>query len=159
MQKLQCFDICNQLPNHLLMKVDKATMQHSVEARVPFLDHDLVSFALSLKSKDKVNYESLDIMPDTKIILKEVMKPYLPEAILKRKKFGMMLPIDQFVEAHKNNIREYINDTSPFSKIESLYFLQKNLKNDSFFKNQQSWQMWRILIVGAWLNYFSYLRT
>ena len=43
-----------RLPEHLLMRVDKLTMAHSVEARVPFLDHDVVDFATRLPPSYKL---------------------------------------------------------------------------------------------------------
>ena len=43
-----------RLPEHLLMRVDKLTMAHAVEARVPFLDHDVVEFATRLPSSYKL---------------------------------------------------------------------------------------------------------
>ena len=48
LQKITYMELQLRLPEHLLMRVDKLTMAHAVEARVPFLDHDLVEFAMRL---------------------------------------------------------------------------------------------------------------
>ena len=45
LQKIPYLEMKLRLPEHLLMRVDKLTMAHAVEARVPFLDHDVVDFA------------------------------------------------------------------------------------------------------------------
>ena len=48
LQKIPYLEMRLRLPEHLLMRVDKLTMAHSIEARVPFLDHDLVEFSMRL---------------------------------------------------------------------------------------------------------------
>jgi asparagine synthetase B (glutamine-hydrolysing) len=48
LRKITYLEHCLRLPEHLLMRVDKMTMAHSIEARVPFLDHDIVHFARRL---------------------------------------------------------------------------------------------------------------
>ena len=54
LKKIPYMEMSLRLPEHLLMRVDKMTMAHSVEARVPFLDHDVVEFAMSLPSSYKL---------------------------------------------------------------------------------------------------------
>ena len=48
LQKIPYMEMKLRLPEHLLMRVDKLTMAHAIEARVPFLDHDVVEFATRL---------------------------------------------------------------------------------------------------------------
>jgi len=80
-----------RLPEHLLMRVDKMTMAHSVEARVPFLDHDVVRFAgklpLSYKLKDNTG----------KYILKKAANGILDEETIVRKKQGFGAPMDHWL--------------------------------------------------------------
>jgi asparagine synthase (glutamine-hydrolysing) len=79
-----------RLPEHLLMRVDKLTMAHSVEARVPFLDHDVVDFATRLppayKLRDGIG----------KRILKHAAEPYLDRDLIDRKKQGFGAPMDEW---------------------------------------------------------------
>ncbi len=79
-------ELKQRLPELLLMRVDKMTMATSVEARVPFLDHNLVEFALqiptSLKYKNGI----------TKYILKKASEGILPHDIIYRKKMGFAAP-------------------------------------------------------------------
>src|SRR5712691_9674428 len=54
LQKIPYMEMQLRLPEHLLMRVDKLTMAHSIEARVPFLDHDVVEFAMKLPPEYKL---------------------------------------------------------------------------------------------------------
>jgi asparagine synthase (glutamine-hydrolysing) len=75
-------ELKNRLPELLLMRVDKMSMAHSIETRVPFLDEDVVEFALTIpsemKSKNGVH----------KYILKEAARGIIPDDIIDRKKWG-----------------------------------------------------------------------
>jgi asparagine synthase (glutamine-hydrolysing) len=55
MQKIPYMEMQLRIPEHLLMRVDKMTMAHSIEARVPFLDHDLVEFAMRVPPSYKLS--------------------------------------------------------------------------------------------------------
>jgi asparagine synthase (glutamine-hydrolysing) len=90
LQKIPYMEMKRRIPEHLLMRVDKMTMAHSVEARVPFLDHDLVEFAMRLppsyKLKDGVG----------KRILKTLAEPYVDHDLLYRRKQGFGAPMDKW---------------------------------------------------------------
>ena len=73
-------DLKIRLPELLLMRMDKLVMQSAVEARVPFLDHKLVEYVLSLPE------ELLIDLTNTKSLLKKVALKYLPDQIINRKK-------------------------------------------------------------------------
>lgn len=75
------------LPDDLLVKVDRATMMHSVEARAPFLDRDLSRFAISLPSRLKVRHLT------TKWILKRAARKWLPKRVITRRKRGLSVPV------------------------------------------------------------------
>jgi asparagine synthase (glutamine-hydrolysing) len=73
------------------MRVDKLTMAHSLEARVPFLDHRLVEFTMSIPAATKI--------PDpytTKSLLKKAVEPILPHDIIYRKKQGFQAPVQEW---------------------------------------------------------------
>jgi asparagine synthase (glutamine-hydrolysing) len=76
------------LPDDLLMKMDKMSMAASLEARVPYLDHELVEFAASLPLGMKL--EGLQ----GKGILRKLARDVLPKEIIKRKKVGFVVPIN-----------------------------------------------------------------
>ena len=74
----------------LLRKQDTMSMSASIESRVPFLDHKLVEFAAQVPSKFKIRRFS------GKYLVKQAMRQILPDAIIKRKKMGFPVPINQW---------------------------------------------------------------
>lgn len=81
------YDINYYLPDDLLKKVDMAAMLAGVECRAPFLDHELVEFALSIPSHLKVRGDT------TKSLLKRFLARDLPDAVLERPKVGFGAPV------------------------------------------------------------------
>lgn len=90
LQKIPYMELNLRLPEHLLMRVDKLTMAHSIEARVPFLDHDVVEFARrlapSFKLRDGVG----------KYLVKKAAEPYLEHDQVYRKKQGFGAPMEEW---------------------------------------------------------------
>jgi asparagine synthase (glutamine-hydrolysing) len=90
LQKIPYMELNLRIPEHLLMRVDKMTMAHSVEARVPFLDHDVIEFARRLPP----SYKLADGIG--KRILKKVAEPYVDHDLLYRRKQGFGAPMDKW---------------------------------------------------------------
>jgi asparagine synthase (glutamine-hydrolysing) len=83
-------DTKTYLPDDLLVKVDRATMAHGLEARSPLLDHRLVEFCAALPLEYKMR------AGESKYLLKAVMSDKLPMCILQRPKMGFGVPIDEW---------------------------------------------------------------
>ncbi len=90
LQKIPYMELKLRLPEHLLMRVDKMTMAHSVEARVPFLDHEVVELARRLPPSYKLTGGV------GKKILKKVAEPYVDHDLLYRRKQGFGAPMDKW---------------------------------------------------------------
>ena len=88
LSKLQYLDIKTYLVDDILTKVDRASMAHSLEVRVPILDHHLVEWAASLAPGHKLH------RGQGKYLLKRALRPYLPDNILYRRKMGFAVPLD-----------------------------------------------------------------
>jgi asparagine synthase (glutamine-hydrolysing) len=88
LQKIPYLEMKLRLPEHLLMRVDKLTMAHSIEARAPFLDHDVVEFARTLHPKHKLR-DGVG-----KYVLKKAAEPYLDSDMIYRKKQGFGAPME-----------------------------------------------------------------
>lgn len=80
-------DFVTRLPEHSLMLTDRMTMAHGLEARSPFLDHELVEYLAAFPSRLKIRGLR------TKVILRKLARNYLPEQIVQRQKQGFMFPI------------------------------------------------------------------
>ncbi len=90
LQKIPYMEMKLRLPEHLLMRVDKMTMAHSVEARVPFLDQDVVDFAMRLPPAYKLAGGV------GKKILKKIAEPYIDHDLLYRRKQGFGAPMEEW---------------------------------------------------------------
>ncbi len=97
LSRLQQWDQGHYLPDDILVKVDRATMAHSLEARCPILDHHVIELAArqsSARHGDAVT---------TKKLFREVIRPWVPPAVLDRPKRGFGVPLrrwfkDQMIE-------------------------------------------------------------
>ncbi len=86
--QLQYFDIKNRMADFVVQALDRATMANSVEARVPFLDHEVVEFCAGIPPRVKMKWLR------EKHVLRRAMTGVLPSDIVNRKKFGMKVPTD-----------------------------------------------------------------
>ena len=79
-------DLKMRLPELLLMRVDKMAMGNSLEARVPFLDHEFVELIMSLPEKIKIKNNV------SKYILKKTVRGLIPDKLIDRKKQVLVFP-------------------------------------------------------------------
>ncbi len=152
------YDVLYQLPNHLLMKVDKGTMAQSVEARVPFLDHNLVEFIFSIPTRYKLagSYFSPWKVHD-KYILRKLSQRYLPPEISWRKKFGMMLPVSDVLKNNRNEILEELRE-SPNSRLYDFVSRKEILElfdpPGKFDLDGKDWLLWKAFLFHLWTQSF-----
>lgn len=85
------FDFRTYLRDNLLTKVDRATMLSSLESRAPYLDQDVVRYALRLDSSFKIRHGA------TKWLLKQVARRWLPGRTVHRRKRGLSVPIARWL--------------------------------------------------------------
>jgi asparagine synthase (glutamine-hydrolysing) len=90
-QQMLLTDICLQLPSQFLTKVDRATMAHGIEARVPLLDEGVASLAVGLPVSLKVRGTQ------KKIVLRDAMRDRLPAEILDGPKTGFGVPHEEWL--------------------------------------------------------------
>jgi asparagine synthase (glutamine-hydrolysing) len=87
---LQSFDVKRYLPLDILTKVDRMSMGHSLEARVPLLDHKFAEFAATIPPELKLRGTT------TKYVLKRALRGVLPDAIIDRPKRGFAVPLGRW---------------------------------------------------------------
>ena len=95
-------DVHGYLPDDLLVKVDMATMAHSLEARAPFLDHKLMEFVARQPESAKLRGGQ------QKHLLRAAMEGILPPEILERRKHGFGVPLAHWL---RTNLSEVMEDT------------------------------------------------
>jgi asparagine synthase (glutamine-hydrolysing) len=139
-------DINNYLPDDILTKVDRASMSNGLEVRCPYLNHNLVEYALSIPMSLKIkNFKS-------KIILKNILRKYIPENLVSKKKRGFSVPISEwlknqlFEELSFLSSKSFLNEQGifEFEYINNLInnFKKYNLPVEKF--------LWSFLIFQKW---------
>jgi len=143
-------DVMSYLPEDLLVKVDIATMAHSLEARSPFLDHKLMEFAASLP--DDLKLRGIE----SKYLLKHTLCGMIPRPIVQRKKMGFGVPLDMWF---RNDLKEMAYDVLLAKKCtERGYFkpesLQKLLDEHASERYDHSYRIWALLFLEMWHRMF-----
>ena len=129
-------------------RVDNMTMSHSLEARVPYLDIDLISFMLSVKSEKKIAHGE-------KCLLKQVSEKYLNNEIINREKFYFPVPPLKII---KNKFYDYCKGI-----LESEAAAQRNLFNEKYintlldnpnkyFTKLNGNELWHFTLLERWLQ-------
>jgi len=131
------------LSDNFLTKVDRASMVNGLEVRSPFLDYRFAELSQKIPTNLKVGINK------GKLLMREIIKGFLPSKIVKRRKQGFIPPIDSLVQ-HKDEAKNWI-ETLYRKKIinRDIYnFYQQNV----FTKKSRSWPIYivRLLIFYKW---------
>ena len=125
-------DLQIRLPELLLMRMDKLVMQSSIEARVPFLDHKLIEFVLSIPESiifDKNN---------TKPLLKKVASKHIPKEIFNRKKQGFRAPVGEWIKKDEKYFYDAIIEFNSITGLFDKKYLNKVISGQDF---QKKWYL------------------
>jgi asparagine synthase (glutamine-hydrolysing) len=147
LQKMPYLEMKLRLPEHLLMRVDKLTMAHAVEARVPFLDHEVVEFATKIPPSYKLR-EGV-----CKRVLKKAAEPYLDHDMIYRTKQGFGAPMEEWFREGDFGARCLA--AFERSALRSEGFLDadyfRNLLKDQIAGQQSvSFQIWTVMNAVLW---------
>jgi len=105
LNRVMWFDFLTYLPDDLLVKVDRATMLASVEARAPFLDREVMELVLPGPARFKVRGLT------TKAILKEAARGLVPAAVINRRKRGLSVPVARWLNTGLAPLADRLLDT------------------------------------------------
>ena len=143
-------DVQLYLPDDLLVKMDIASMAHSLEVRSPFLDHRVMEFAASLP-------RSLKLKGCTqKFLLKKVLRGVLPDAVLRRPKMGFGVPIDHWL---RGDLREMAYDVLLDERARQRgYFRPQTVRRylDEHVQRRahHHFRLWGLLVLELWHRMF-----
>jgi asparagine synthase (glutamine-hydrolysing) len=132
----------------LLHWEDRDSMAHSIEARVPFLDHRLVEFVVGLPDELKLS-QGL-----TKRVLRDAMKGVLPESVrMRTDKLGFVTPEEQWVrrdatEAFRSAALETVSACGGVFTGEAAALVDRIVDGAAPF----SFTLWRLVSFGRWIN-------
>lgn len=138
----------SSLPN-LLMYEDRNSMAFSIEARVPYLDHNVVEFMASLKT-DQI-YEVMI----SKVILRKISERYIPEDIAWRKdKIGFAAPEKKWMQKLKTEIHNRLSENSWVMNFANFNYLNELFENFENLSIHEYRYIWRCYSVEWWYNKF-----
>jgi asparagine synthase (glutamine-hydrolysing) len=142
-------DLRFTLPDSPLMKVDKMSMAHGLEVRVPFLDHRFVEFCATIPSDLKLNGFT------TKSIFRSAMKDVLPPKICNRGKQGYSLPIKNWLRQELNEYMVDLLNTSPLMKEAfNLTYIQLLIREHLDYKANHNHILWALINLALWHRMF-----
>jgi asparagine synthase (glutamine-hydrolysing) len=150
LQKMTYLELKQRLAELLLMRVDKMTMATSVEARVPFLDHELVEFAMALPPRMKVRGGT------GKYLLKKAVDGLIPHHIAYRRKQGFGAPV---AEWFKGGLGERAQREIRGSALAERGLLDYDRIDEMWAAHRSgpvnwAFHLWNIYNVSAWYDYW-----
>jgi asparagine synthase (glutamine-hydrolysing) len=145
---VQYLDLKTYLPGDILTKVDRASMAHALEVRVPLLDHKLVEWIAGLPPEMKLKGS------EGKYIFKKSLENYLPNDILYRSKMGFSIPLNSwFRNELKSKVREtLLGETMLQSGLFNQDFLLKMVNQNESGLRDYSTAIWALLMFDAFLK-------
>ncbi len=143
-------DQMTYLPNDLLVKVDIASMANSLEARSPFLDHNVIEFAASLPENLKMQRFQ------TKSLLKKVAARLVPSEVIYRRKMGFGVPIGNWF---RGEMKDFVKDVLLSEKslnrgIVKKEILKNYVEEHINAERDHTFQIWTLLMLELWFQRF-----
>ena len=139
-------DFSTYLPDQLLVKADRASMAHSLEARSPLLDRALIEYAATIPTAIRLKHFQ------TKYILKKLASRYVPRSVLYRRKKGFVMPASRWL---RGELSPYVR-----AALDSRTFFDRGWVRPEFvrrilaehFTGVHDWgeQLWTLLVLEVW---------
>jgi asparagine synthase (glutamine-hydrolysing) len=130
----------------LLHDTDQMAMAHALEVRVPFFDHRLVEYVLSLPDDFKYPHKPKQLLVDA-------LAPRLPDEIVHRKKMGFTLPFDHWL---KNELNDFADQKINYLVDRTEFKSDAVLKKMEYYKQGDKsilWsRIWQLVVLSDWLE-------
>ena len=145
---IQYVDMKTWLPGDILTKVDRASMAHALEVRVPLLDHEFVEWASGVPSSLKLRGQ------EGKYVFKKALEPYLSDDILYRDKMGFSIPLASWFRGPlRDRVRQaLLGSTLADTGIFNMAFLKEMVEQHQSGRRDYTAPMWTLLMFEAFLR-------
>jgi asparagine synthase (glutamine-hydrolysing) len=149
-QAVSFFDVNHYLADDLMYKMDIASMRHGLEVRCPFLDYNLVEFAINLPVELKIKNKT------QKYILKKALETYVPKELIYRTKWGFAAPTEEWLKkSHQYLIDQYLNKQYVSNQgIFNPTEVQKMVDEFRAGNYYHSKRIWAMVIFQLWHQQF-----
>ena len=146
--RMQHLDFYTWLPGDILVKADRMTAAHSLELRVPYLDHRLVEFAATIPRKYKLARGT------TKYLLRRTAAAYLPNEVCRRPKLGFPVPIAAWIRKHYYGDLEALLRGKTAATYFNLPYLEEMLSAHGQGRADYGRRLWTVAIFLLWHQLF-----
>jgi asparagine synthase (glutamine-hydrolysing) len=148
--RMMRFDFETYLPEDVLTKVDRMSMAHSIESRVPLLDNRVIDFAAALPAHLKIRQGR------RKHVLKEAVKGLLPPGILDRKKQGFGVPLDVWF---RGRLRDVFADVLGSARTRQRgyfqpAFIERIVQEHVSGRRDHTLRLWQLLVFELWQRHY-----
>jgi asparagine synthase (glutamine-hydrolysing) len=144
--RMMRFDFETYLPEDVLVKVDRMSMAHSIESRVPLLDNEVIDFAASLPARFKIRDGR------RKHVLKRALEPLLPAGILNRRKQGFGVPLGNWFRGGLTGLFSDVLD-APRTRQRGYFepaFVSRLLREHLTGQRDHTSRLWQLLVFELW---------
>ena len=145
---MQALDGLTYLPDDILTKVDRASMAHALEVRVPLLDHRVAEFAWTLPRSMTIRGN------EGKWLLRRVLDRHVPRELVERPKMGFGIPVGEWL---RGPLRDWADDLLSETALARHGLLNPGPVRAAWTEHragQRNWQyhLWDVLMLQAWCD-------
>ena len=150
LSRIQYVDMKTYLVDDILVKVDRTSMAHSLEVRVPLLDHQFMEYAAKIPSRHKLNGG------EGKFILKKALKDIVPPEILNRSKRGFSMPLADWF---RHDLKPVFERSVLTGDAQICTWFEKSAIEQMWKQHQRgtrdfAHELWTLLILERWCRRF-----